>query len=78
MAVRNSILAVFRLAYPLFSHLTPSMKGSPGAIGFIFGVKNRMAGLQSGKGRMMIDSVVWAQSHQRDIHTHTHTACAPQ
>jgi len=33
--------------------------------------KSRMAGLQSGGGRMMIDSVVWAQYNQRDRHTVT-------
>jgi len=32
--------------------------------------KTRMAGLQSGEGRMMIDSVVWAQYINM---THTHT-----
>jgi len=26
-----------------------------------FGMKTQMAGLQSGEGRMMIDSVIWAQ-----------------
>jgi len=31
-----------------------------------------MAGLQSGKGRMMIDSVIWAQ-YINVTHTHTHT-----
>jgi len=34
----------------------------------------RMAGLQFGEGRMMIDSVVWTQSvHQRDRHTDRQT-----
>jgi len=33
--------------------------------------KTRMAGLQSGEDRMMIDLVVWAQLHQRSIYTHT-------
>jgi len=27
----------------------------------MFGVKTRMAGLQSGEGRMMINTVVWAK-----------------
>jgi len=31
--------------------------------------ETRMAGLQSGEGRMMIDSVVWAEIHQRDRQT---------
>jgi len=36
--------------------------------------ETRMAGLQSGEGRMMIDSVVWAQ----DINvTDTQTATSP-
>jgi len=44
---------------PLF-YLTPSLIGSPLVIGFIFGVA-KLEWLQSGKGRIMIDSVVWAQ-----------------
>jgi len=36
-----------------------------------------MAGLQSGEGRMMIDSVVWAQySNVTDRHTDSHVATA--
>jgi len=47
--------------------------------------KTRMAGLQSGEGRMMIDSVVWARyinvtdtqtDTQRDTHTDSHVAIA--
>jgi len=37
--------------------------------------KTRMAGLQSGEGRMMIDSVVWAQYINV---TDTQTATSPQ
>jgi len=36
-----------------------------------------MAGLQSGEGRMMIDSVVWAQYiNVTDRHTDSHVAIA--
>jgi len=37
--------------------------------------RTRMAGLQSGKGRTMIDSVVWAQYiNVTDKHTDSHVA----
>jgi len=50
-----------------------SMKGSPRAIRFIYGITG-MAGLQSGVGRTMIESVVWAQHiNVTDTHTDTHT-----
>jgi len=36
-----------------------------------------MAGLQSGEGRMMIDSVVWSQyNNVTDTHTDSHVAIA--
>jgi len=39
--------------------------------------KTRMAGLQSDEGRMMIDSVVWAQHiNVTDTQTHSHVATA--
>jgi len=39
--------------------------------------KTRMAGLQSGEGRVIIDSVVWAQYiNVTDIHTHSHVTTA--
>jgi len=39
--------------------------------------ETRMAGLQSGEGRMMIDSVVWAQYvNVTDRHTDSHVAIA--
>jgi len=39
----------------------------------IWYAKTRMAGLQSDKGRMMINSVVLAKIHPRDRHTDRHT-----
>jgi len=42
--------------------LTPSMRGIPSSyLVHVWYEKTRMAGLQSGEGRMIIDSVVWAQ-----------------
>jgi len=39
--------------------------------------ETRMAGLQSGEGRLVIDSVVWAQySNLTDRHTDSHVAIA--
>jgi len=35
-----------------------------------------MAGLQSGEGRMTIDSVVWVQYINVTKHTHSHVAIA--
>jgi len=51
----------------------------PRTIGFIFGVgKTRMAGLQSGEGRLMIDSVVWTQYiNVTDRHTDRQTDTSP-
>jgi len=62
MAALDSILATFSDFYlPLF-HLMPSMRGIPRAYRVhIWYGKTRTAGLQSGEGPMMIDSVVWAQ-----------------
>jgi len=48
--------------YLALSHLTPSMRGVPRSYRVhVWYEKIRTAGLQSGEGRMMIDSVVWAQ-----------------
>jgi len=58
--------------YLPISNLTPSMRGSSQAIGFIFGIG--MAGLQAGEGRTMTDSVVWAQYINV---TDTQTATSP-
>jgi len=59
---------------PAFS-LTPSIREilSRYRVHIWYG-KTRMAGLQSGEGRMMIDSVVMGTTHQRDTHTDSHTA----
>jgi len=56
----------------------PSVMRIPRAIGFTSGVeKPRMAGLQSGEGRMMIDSVVLAQYiNVTDTHTDRHVTVA--
>jgi len=52
--------------------LTPLMRGIPSSYRVhIWCRKIRMAGLQSGESRMMIDSVVWAQN-VNVTHTHTH------
>jgi len=58
--------AIYWPNFPTFTYPSPiwrpQWKGCPRAIGFIFGTtKTRMAGLQSGEARMMIESVVWAQ-----------------
>jgi len=43
------------------SHLLPSVRGIPSCYRVdIWYEKTRIAGLQSGEGRMMIDSVIWA------------------
>jgi len=48
--------------YLPFFHMMPSMRGIPSSYRVhIWYEKTRMAGLQSGEGRIMIDSVVWAQ-----------------
>jgi len=55
------LLAGFSDFYLHLSHLTPSMRGIPSSYRVhIWYGKPRMAGLQSGEGRMMID-LVWAQ-----------------
>jgi len=55
--------------------LTPSMRGSLKLSGLYYVCETRMAGLQSGECRMMIDSVVWAQYiNVTDSHTDSHTA----
>jgi len=52
---------IFRIILPPF-HLTPSMRAIRSSYRVrILYEKTRMAGRQSGEGRMMIDSVVWAQ-----------------
>jgi len=58
--------AIYWPDFPTFTYLSPTLRpqcvGCRRAIGFIFSFgETRMAGLQSGEGRMMIDSVVWAQ-----------------
>jgi len=57
--------AAYRLDFSDFylplSHFTPSMRKYLYYQFHIWYEKTRMAGLQSGEGRMMIDSVVWAQ-----------------
>jgi len=58
-----------------FSYLLPSMRRIPVSYRvYICYGKTRMAGLQSGEGRMMIDSVVWAQYINV---TDTQTATSP-
>jgi len=49
----------------------PPMRGSCRAIGFMWYRKTRMAGLQSGEGRVTIDSVVWARDRHTDCHVTT-------
>jgi len=60
---------------PTPSHLTPSMRVDPSScrVHILYG-KTRMAGLQSGAGCMMIDSVVLAQYINV---TDTQTATSP-
>jgi len=70
------LLASVSQFYLLLSHLTPLIKGIPSnyRVHIWFG-KTRMAGLQSGEGRTMIDSVVWAQYiNVTDRHTDSHVA----
>jgi len=67
-----NLLAGFSDCYLHLSLLTASMKGNPSSYRVhIWSGKTRMAGLQSGEGRMMIDSVVWAQ-HINVTDTQTH------
>jgi len=71
-------LVVFSDIYLPLSHLTLSMRGilSSYRVHIRCG-KARTAGLQSGEGRMMIDSVVWAQHiNVTDTHTDSHVAVA--
>jgi len=52
--------ATVRITCP--QHLTPSVMGIPSRYRVhIYCGKTRVAGLQSGEGSMLIDSVVWAQ-----------------
>jgi len=63
------LLAGFSDFYLPFSHLTPPVSSSSRV--HIRYSKTRMAGLQSGEGRMMIDSVVWVQhTNVTDRQTH--------
>jgi len=56
------LLAKFSDFYLPIYHLIPSMKVMPSSYRvLVWCGKFRMAGLQSSEGRMMIDSVVWAQ-----------------
>jgi len=75
------LLAEFFHFYLPSSHLTPSMSGIPSSyrvhIWYRYG-KTRMAGLQCGQGRIMMDSVVWVQyinvtdtAYKRDRQTAT-------
>jgi len=74
---RQHIGRIFRVL-PTPSHMTPSMTGIPSSYGVhIWCGKTRMAGRQSGEGRMMIDSVVWAQYiNVTDRQTDRHVAIA--
>jgi len=60
-----------------FTHLTPSMRKITSSYRVhIWYEKTRMAGLQSGEGRLMIDSVVWAQYiNVTDRQPHRHSKC---
>jgi len=62
-----------RLTYS--QHSTPSMRGIPSSYWVhVWCGKTRMAVLQSGEGRMMVDSVVWAQCiNVTDTQTATQT-----
>jgi len=62
------LISGFSFFLPL-SHFTPTKSGIPWSYRVhIWCGKARMAGLQSGEGRMMIDSVVWAQHINRQTH----------
>jgi len=67
--------ATVRITYP--QHLTPSVTKIPSnyQVHIWYG-KTRMAGLQSGEGRMMIDSRRLGTTHQCDRHTDSHVATA--
>jgi len=70
------LLAGFSDIYLPTSHSMPSMRGIPSSyLVHIWWGKTRMAGLRSGEGRLMIDSVVWAQYINV---TDTQTATSPQ
>jgi len=73
-----NLLTGFSDFYLLLSHLTPSMRDIPSSCRVhIWCDKTRLAGLQSGEGRMMIGSVVWAQYiNVTDRHTDSHVAIA--
>jgi len=74
----SDLLAGFCDFHLPFSHLALSVSRNPSRYRVhIWSGKTRMAGLQSGKGRMMIDSVVWAQYiNVTDTHTDSHVAIA--
>jgi len=66
----------FRLYLPLY-HSTLSMRGIPSSYRVHIGYeKTKMAGLQFGEGRMMIDSVVWTQ--YINVQTHRQTDRQPR
>jgi len=70
----RDLLAGFSDFYLPLSHVTPSIPSSYW-IHICYG-KTRMAGLQSGKGRTMIDSVIWAQYINVTRHRDSHVAIA--
>jgi len=74
---------IFRLlGYLHYTHLIPPTRGVPSCYRVhIWYEETRMAGLQSGEGRMMIDSVVLTQyinvtDKHTDKHTDSHVALA--
>jgi len=73
----TAILAEFCEFYLPIPHLTPSLRGIPSSYQVhIWSGKTRMAGLQSGEGRIMIDSSRLGTIHQRGRHTDSHVAIA--